>query len=108
MYLWKHAQFRNSNDFVTCELLTLNSRNFPLKIFKDQQNRSNSLIPYINLQGLSHRGVAPRFAEINANMTKNAKERAEAQLREAKQDLEHWRSKVGRAGAGKFERFANI
>jgi hypothetical protein len=38
--------------------------------------------------------VAPRFAEINANMTKNAKERAEAQLREAKQDLEHWRSKV--------------
>ena len=38
--------------------------------------------------------VALRFAEINANMTKNAKERAEAQLREAKQDLEHWRSKV--------------
>eukprot|EP00435_Cladocopium_sp_Y103_P011272 s1368_g2.t3 len=35
-----------------------------------------------------------RFAEINANMTKNAKERAEAQLREAKQDLEHWRSKA--------------
>eukprot|EP00434_Breviolum_minutum_P004293 symbB.v1.2.003786.t2/scaffold214.1/size264264/8 len=35
-----------------------------------------------------------RFAEINANMTKNAKERAEAQLREAKQDVEHWRSKA--------------
>jgi len=35
-----------------------------------------------------------RFAEINANMSKNAKERAEAQLRETKQDVDHWRSKA--------------
>ncbi|CAJ1407719.1 unnamed protein product [Effrenium voratum] len=35
-----------------------------------------------------------KFAEINANMTKNAKERAEAQVRDLKMDLEQWRSKA--------------
>lgn len=35
-----------------------------------------------------------KFAEINANMTKSAKDRAEAQVKELKLDLEHWRQKA--------------
>jgi len=35
-----------------------------------------------------------KFAEINANMTKSAKDRAEAQVKELKLDLDHWRQKA--------------
>ncbi|CAE7591480.1 GIP [Symbiodinium natans] len=35
-----------------------------------------------------------KFAEINANMTKSAKDRAEAQVKELKLDVEHWRQKA--------------